>query len=74
MEGWMNLRLKWTTEEEEELRDMFARGASIMRMVARLRRSRMAIEQRLTLLEARGAHGRSSGAEQCGGSSGHQTT
>ena len=49
----MNRRRPWTAEEEQELSDLAAHGASTIRMAARLRRSRMAIEGRLSVLRVR---------------------
>jgi hypothetical protein len=49
----MNLRRPWTPEDEQELLELAARGASKTLMSARLKRSRMAIEGRLTVLRAR---------------------
>ena len=49
----MNLRRPWTPAEEQELLVLESRGASKTLMSARLKRSRMAIDGRLTVLRAR---------------------
>jgi hypothetical protein len=49
----MNRRRPWTVNEEQQLQELRARGASMTLISARLRRSRSAIESRLSLLSSR---------------------
>ena len=49
----MNLRRPWTEQEEQELLNLAARGFSITRLSARLRRTQSAIEGRISVLRTR---------------------
>ena len=49
----MNLRRPWTEQEEQELLELAARGFSVTRLAVRLRRTRSAIEGRISVLRAR---------------------
>ena len=51
--SFMSLRRPWTEQEEQELLELAARGFSMPRLSARLRRTQSAIEGRLSILRAR---------------------
>ena len=53
----MNRRRPWTPEQEHELLELVSQGVSISRISARLRRSRQAIEGRLSRLRTRDRNG-----------------
>jgi hypothetical protein len=60
----MSLRRPWTEQEELELLELVAKGFSITRLSARLRRTQSAIEGRIAVLRARARNQRGdSGSE-----------
>jgi hypothetical protein len=48
-----NLRRRWTEQEESALRKWAAEGVPVLLMAARLKRSLMAVQGRLTILRKR---------------------
>jgi hypothetical protein len=48
-----NLRRRWTKQEESDLLKWASQGVSVLLMAARLKRSIMAVQDRLTILRKR---------------------